>query len=406
MSDPAPPPAVRLRPGREASLLRRHPWVFSGAIDAVSGDPAPGAVVDVRSARGDFLARGFWSPASQIRVRALSFDESERIDAFWLGGRLAAAWALRAPLWAPGRRDALRVVHGEGDGLPGLVVDRYAGVLCAQILSAGFERMRGELAAQLLDLFPSVSAVYERSDAPAREREGLAPRAGLLAARPGAALPDFSRVEVVLDGVRSAVDLAGGQKTGSYLDQAANHALVGARAEGREVLDAFCYDGGFTLACLRGGAARVTAVDASAPALGALRANLALNGLADAPVETIRADVFAQLRAFRDARRSFDLIVLDPPKLADSRVRAAKACRAYKDANLLAFKLLRPGGLLATFSCSGAVDPALFRTVVAEAALDAGRDARVVAEFRQGPDHPVSLACPEGLYLKGLLCAV
>ena len=207
-------------------------------------------------------------------------------------------------------------------------------------------------------------------------------------------------------GVRTVVDLAAGQKTGTYLDQADNRARVGALAAGRDVLDAFCYDGGFTLACLRGGAAGVTAVDASAEALAALRANLEANAFPADRVETLRADVFAQLRAFRDARRSFDLIVLDPPKFADSRRHVEKACRAYKDANLLAFKLLRPGGLLATFSCSGAIDPALFRTVVAEAACDAGRDARVVGFFGQAPDHPVSLACPEGLYLKGLLCAV
>ena len=403
---PRETPVVRLKPGREKSLLRRHPWVFSGAVDAVSGDPAPGEAVTLVSAAGAFLARGFWSPASQLRVRAVSFDEAESVDAFWLEGRLAAAWALRAPLWDARRRTALRVVHGEGDGLPGLVVDRYADVLCVQILSAGFERMRSELVSALLDLFPSVTAVYERSDAKAREREGLPPRTGLLARRPGADEAGVSPVEIVVDGVRTRVDLAGGQKTGSYLDQAANHALVGARAAGREVPDAFRSDGGLPPACLRGGASRVTAIDSSADALAALRDNLGLNGLADAPVETLCADVFAQLRAFRDARRSFDLIVLDPPKFADSRTRLEKACRAYKDVNLLAFKLLRPGGLLATFSCSGAVDPALFRTVVAEAALDARRDARVVGRFSQGPDHPVSLACPEGLYLKGLLCAV
>ena len=398
-------PVVRLKPGREKSLLRRHPWVFSGAVEAVDGAPAPGAAVEVRSARGDFLARGFWSPESQIRVRAVVFDEAELPDAFWLGGRLAAAWALRAPLWSAATRNALRVVHGEGDGLPGLVVDRYADVLCVQILSAGFERLRSALAAQLLDLFPSVAAVYERSDAPARVREGLEPRTGLLAARPGAALPDFSRVEIVSCGIRSAVDLARGQKTGTYLDQAENRARVGALAAGRDVLDAFCYDGGFSLACLAGGAASVAAVDASAEALDAFRANLARNGHAPDRAEILCADVGAQLRAFRDARRSFDLIVLDPPKFADSRNHVEKACRAYKDANRLAFKLLRPGGLLATFSCSGAIDPALFATVVAEAACEAGRDARIVGRFDQSPDHPVSLACPEGLYLKGLLCA-
>ena len=212
-------------------------------------------------------------------------------------------------------------------------------------------------------------------------------------------------MEIVSCGLRSAADLVHGQKTGTYLDQAENRARVGALAAGRDVLDAFCYDGGFSLACLAGGAARVTAVDASAEALDAFRANLALNGHAPDRAELLCADVGAQLRAFRDSRRSFDLIVLDPPKFADSRNHVEKACRAYKDANRLAFKLLRPGGLLATFSCSGAIDPALFATVVAEAACEAGRDARIVGRFDQSPDHPVSLACPEGLYLKGLLCA-
>ncbi|MBQ9727665.1 MAG: class I SAM-dependent rRNA methyltransferase [Kiritimatiellae bacterium] len=401
--------AVTLRPGREKSVLRRHPWIFSGAVSSVEGDPAPGAAVAVRSARGETLGAGFWSPASAIRVRMVSFGpEPAAPDAAWLRERLEAAWARRAAFRAarPGR-DAFRAVHGESDGLPGLVVDRYADVLCAQILAPGFERMRGDLAAALLDVFPRCTAVFERSDAPARVREGLEPRTGPLALRPGAPEPDFSAVEISPGGgVRAVVDLAGGQKTGSYLDQAENHARVGALAAGRDVLDACCYDGGFTLAALRGGARSVLALDASETALGALGRNLALNGLGQAPVERLRGDLFEKLRAFRDARRSFDLVVLDPPKFADSRARVERACRAYKDVNLLAFKLLRPGGLLATFSCSGAVDAALFETVVAEAASDAGRDAAVVARFDQPPDHPVALACPETRYLKGLLCAV
>ena len=400
--------AVTLRPGREKSVLRRHPWIFSGAVAAVEGDPAPGAAVVVRSSRGEPLGTGFWSPASALRVRMVSFGaDAAAPGPAWLREKLEAAWARRAPFRASHpERNAFRAVHGESDGLPGLVVDRYADVLCVQILAPGFERMRGDLAAALLDVFPRCCAVYERSDAPAREREGLEPRNGPLALRPGAPEPDFSAVEISLDGVRSVVDLAGGQKTGSYLDQAENHARVGALAAGRDVLDACCYDGGFALAALRRGAKSVLALDASEAALGALSRNLARNGLAEAPVERLRGDLFEKLRAFRDARRSFDLVVLDPPKFADSRARVERACRAYKDINLLAFKLLRPGGLLATFSCSGAVDAALFQTVVAEAALDAGRDAAVLARFDQPPDHPVSLACPETRYLKGLLCAV
>ena len=401
--------AVTLRPGREKSVLRRHPWIFSGAVASVEGAPAPGAAVSVRSARGEPLGVGFWSPASALRVRLVSFGaDAPAPDAAWLREKLEAAWARRAPLRAARPdRDAFRVVHGESDGLPGLVVDRYADVLCVQILAPGFERMRGDLAAALLDVFPRCTAVYERSDAPARGREGLDPRTGPLALRPGAPEPDFSAVEISPGGgVRTAVDLAGGQKTGSYLDQAENRVRVGALAAGRDVLDACCYDGGFTLAALRGGAKSVLALDSSEAALAALARNLARNGLADAPVERLCGDVFEKLRSFRDSRRSFDLVVLDPPKFADSRVRVERACRAYKDVNLLAFKLLRPGGLLATFSCSGAVDAALFETVVAEAACDAGRDAAVLSRFDQPPDHPVSLACPETRYLKGLLCAV
>ena len=401
-------PVLKLAPGREASLARRHPWIFSGAVAEAPSGAAPGSLVLVVSSRGEPLAQAFWSPASQICARVLSFDPGEPQVASgpWIAAKIGAAWARRAGFWNRTEHDAVRVVHGEGDGLPGLVVDRYAGAVCVQILSAGFDRRRSAIAAAVLELFPDVSLVWERSEGKARAREGLEDRCGLLAERPGSAAPDPSAVEIVLDGVRCAVDLSGGQKTGSYLDQAPNRAAVGALAGGLEVLDAFSYDGGFSLVCLRGGASRVVALDASESALAALRANLARNGFAESAVECVKGDAFETLRRFRDSRRSFDLVVLDPPKLADSKNRVQKACRAYKDANRLAMKLLRPGGLLATFSCSGAVGPELFATVVAEAAVEAGREARVLRRFFQGPDHPVALACPESLYLKGLLCSV
>ena len=410
----SPLPCVRLKPGRERSLLRRHPWIFSGAIAAIDADaagqpPAPGAAVRIADAKGEELGTGFYSPASQIRVRVLRFGpDAASPDADWLRATVTAAAARRAALPWPPDRNAMRIVHGESDGLPGLVIDRYADVLSVQILSAGFEALRDELPGILFDLFPEVTGIYERSDAPAREREGLAPRTGELARRPGAPAPRYDNIEIQLgDGLRSVINIAEGQKTGSYLDQTENHARVGRLAAGRDVLDAFCYDGGFSLACLRNGARRVTAVDASEAALQSLRTNLALNGFpAGAPVECRRADVFRQLRAERDARHSYDLIILDPPKFAESKAHVQRACRAYKDINLLAFKLLRPGGLLATFSCSGAIPPELFRTVVAEAACDANRDAHIAAEFSQPADHPVALAFPEGLYLKGLLLSV
>ncbi len=401
-------PEVLLRPGREKSLLRRHPWVFSGAV-AAAPDLPPGEPVAVRASDGRLLATGFLSPASQLRVRVLSFDESTPADLSLVRRRVEAAAALRAPLWDAQRRSAMRLVHGESDGLPGFVADRYGPVICVQLLCAGFQRLRDAIGPMLLDLFPDVSAVIERPDAKALAREGLPPRqeAELLAARPGADTAAIRRVLVNFGGSRRLVDTFCGQKTGAYLDQAENQIAVGALASGRDVLDVFCCDGGFTLACLRGGAKSVLSVDSSAPALEALAENLALNGLdGDTRCETTRADAFEFLRKLRDSRLSFDLIVLDPPKLAETKVRAEKACRAYKDLNLLCFKLLRPGGLLATFSCSGAVDPALFRAVVAEAACDAGRDAKTIRFFSQSPDHPVALSFPEGLYLKGLLCAV
>ena len=401
---------LKLVAGREASVLRRHPWIFSGAVASEPKGAAAGDVVSVVSASGERLAQAVWSPHSQIRARILSFDpeESGVGSVPWLAAKIGAAWMRRAPLWDRTRRNAVRVVHGEGDGLPGLVVDRYGGAVCVQLLSCHFDRLRSRLAAVLLDLMPDVSVVWERSEGKARLREGLEERCGLLAERPGAAALDPGAIEVVVGGISTSIDLRGGQKTGSYLDQAVNHALVGARADGLSVLDAFCYDGGFSLSCLKAGAASVTALDSSAGALAALKANLARNGLKPGvncgEVECVCGDAFDALRRFRDSRRSFDMIVLDPPKLADSKQKLTRACRAYKDANRLAFKLLRPGGYLATFSCSGAVDPALFATVVAEAAVEAGRFACVLERFGQAPDHPVALGCPEGLYLKGLLC--
>lgn len=354
------------------------------------------------------LGIGFYSPASQLRVRMFSFGADAPLPTpDWLREQIRAAVQRRAFFNHPADRNAYRLVHGESDGLPGLVIDRYANILSVQILSVGFEAFRETLPAILLDLFPDVIGIYERSDATARTREGLPPRVGELARRPGFT-PAYDAVEICLgDGIRSVIDIPGGQKTGSYLDQTEHHALVGKLAKDREVLDAFCYDGGFGLACLRNGARHVTEVDASDSALSALKANFAQNGITDsARFEVAKADVFQYLRTARDARRSYDLIILDPPKFAESQAHVQRACRAYKDINLLALKLLRPGGLLATFSCSGTVPPELFRTVLAEAATDAGREARVVAAYHQPADHPVALAFPEGLYLKGYLLSV
>ena len=390
-------PALYLKPGREKSLLRRHPWVFSGALDRVDGDLRPGETVDVLDAKGHFLARAAYSPSSQIRARAWTFDPSEQVDADFFRRRIRAAFERRAALRLADESDALRLLHAESDGLPGLILDRYADVLVFQSLTAGSEFWRETLLDLLVEL-GGASAIYERSDADVRELEGLAPRVGPLRGSP----PENLIIQEY--GLKFKVDIARGHKTGFYLDQRANRRRVGQLSAGRDVLNCFCYTGGFTLHALAGGAKSVLSVDSSADALALGRDNLALNGLPNGRAEWLEADVFERLRKFRDQARSFDMIVLDPPKFAATAAQAERAARGYKDINLLAFKLLRRGGILATFSCSGGIDASLFQKIVAGAALDAGVDAQIVEHLNQGPDHPVGLHFPEGAYLKGLVC--
>lgn len=389
-----------LKPGRDRSLARRHPWVFSGAIAGVIGSPEAGETVDVVSESGEWLARGAFSPESQITVRVWTFDPDEAVDALFFDRKVAQAVAARSIRWQPVERNAVRLVHGESDGLPGVVVDRYADVLVAQFLTAGAEHWKKELVLALARAQPGTS-LYERSDTPSRKLEGLQPSCGLLR---GDEPP--ARVSARWADLTFRVDVREGHKTGAYLDQADTLPRLRAEAAGMDVLDAFCYGGAFTLSALGGGAAHVVSLDSSSAALAGVSENLALNGLDESRCELLCADVFEALRGFRDRGRGFDLIILDPPKFADSKGHVERACRAYKDINLLAFKLLRPGGRLATFSCSGGVETALFQKVVADAALDARRFARVVAHYAQAADHPVSLAFPEGFYLKGLLCEV
>jgi 23S rRNA (cytosine1962-C5)-methyltransferase len=386
-----------LKPGREKSLLRRHPWVFSGAVARLEGEPTAGETVEVVSERGEFLARAAYSPVSQIRARVWTFDPREPVDAALLRQRLSSALLARSALLADDSTDAYRLVHAESDGLPGLIVDRYAGTLVVQVLSAGVEYWRETLVGLLAEL-TGFEQIYERSDADVRELEGLPSRTGPLLGT----LPE--KLVFKENGLQFNVDLAGGHKTGSYLDQRFNRQLLREMAASLDVLDCFCYTGGFTVHALAGGARSVLSVDSSAEALRLCQENVALNDL-PAERQTVReGDVFQLLRRFRDETRSFDLIVLDPPKFAPTAAQAEKAARAYKDINLLAFKLLRPGGTLMTFSCSGGVDAALFQKIVAGAALDAGVEARILRHMEQGPDHPVSLHFPEGAYLKGLVC--
>ena len=391
---------VRLKAGREKSLLRRHPWIFAGAIDSIQGAPVDGDTVQVVSHTGEFLAWAAYSTASQIRSRVWSWQAGEIIDKDFFRRSLERAIATRADLVSPERGDAVRLVHGESDGLPGLVVDRYADTLAGQFLSSGAERWKETLADLLLEITGAVR-LYERSDAEVRRLEGLDECSGPLR---GDTPPQ--RLQIQENGLKFWVDVAHGHKTGHYLDQRDNRLRFMQMAGGKQVLDCFAYTGGFTLHALAGVAESVLAVDSSAEALALARDNLALNELPIGRAEWLEGDVFKVLRQLRDRRRTFDLIVLDPPKFAPTAALAEQAARGYKDINLLAFKLLRPGGLLFTFSCSGGVSADLFQKIVAGAALDAGVQAQIVEYLHQAPDHPVALNFPEGAYLKGFVLRV
>jgi len=392
--------ALHLKAGRERSVQRRHPWIFSGAVERVDGAPEPGETLLVKNAGGQPVAVAAWSAESQIRARIWSFDPRTRVEAPFFAAAVARAVKAREALPAARHTNALRLVHGESDGLPGVIVDRYADVLVAQFLSAGAERWR-EAILDALVAATGCEAVYERSDAEVRALEGLQPRSGFVRGN-----HEARRCPIVEHGLNFRVDVEAGQKTGFFLDQRDNRQRIRALAAGREVLDGFCYTGGFALSALAGGAKRVLALDSSGPALEVARDNLAANALDAARIAFEEADVFARLRKLRDAGAKFGLVILDPPKFAPTAAQAKNAARAYKDINLLAFKLLAPGGLLATFSCSGGVPAELFQSIVAGAAADAGVDGRVIERFHGGADHPVALSFPEGEYLKGLLVSL
>lgn len=385
-----------LKPGREKSLQRRHPWIFSGAIARVEGNPESGETVEVQASDGAVQATAAYSPQSNIRARVWDWARRD-IDADFFRERITTAAQRRSVLLTSAATNSVRLIHGEADGLPGIVADRYGETVVVQLLSAGAERWRETIADALASL-SGIACVWERSDADVRELEGLPSRTGVLRG----ALP--APVEVQEHGLRFAVPVAEGHKTGFYLDQRDNRLRLRTIAKGCDVLDCFCYTGGFALNALAAGARAVTAIDSSGPALGLARQNASASNLPD--VEWMESDVFQTLRKFRDQQRAFDVIVLDPPKLAPTAAHAEKAARAYKDINLLAFKLLRKGGTLMTYSCSGGVSAELFQKIVAGAALDAGVDARIEAWLHAAPDHPVALNFPESEYLKGLICRV
>ncbi|MBK9575126.1 MAG: class I SAM-dependent methyltransferase [Rhodoferax sp.] len=386
---------IRLREGKERSLLRRHPWIFESAI--ARGGADAGETVRVESSDGKFLAWAAFSPASKIRARAWSFDEVQRIDAAFFVA--ACRYAIRARTRFDIQSDGQRLIHGESDGLPGLIVDRYGDTLVAQFLSAGAERWKSVLCDALL-AETGLSKLYERSDASSRALEGLPEVAGWLRGE--------GPTDLVLGehGWKLAINIATGHKTGFYLDQRDSRkkfADYTRRLGFQRVLNCFCYTGGFTVAALQAGAGHVTSIDSSAPALQQAAANLALNALDGARATWLDADVNASLRRFGDEGQRFDAIILDPPKFAPTVAHAERAARAYKDINRLAFKILEPGGVLFTYSCSGGISADLFHKIVASAGTDAGVDGFISERLGGAPDHPMTICFPEGEYLKGLV---
>ena len=390
-----------LHPGKERSLFRRHPWIFAGSVDRLEGRARPGDTVTVVTAEGKALARAAWSPSSQIRARVWSFDAEAAIDHAFFKRAVAASVARRAAIPALRGQEGVRLIHGESDGLPGVIADRYGDVVVLQLTSAGADKWREAIVAGLVQA-TGCAAVYERSDSEVRGLEGLESRTGCA----HGALP-AGGLTIVENGVRMEVDAEGGHKTGFYLDQRDNRLLTGQLAGGRTVLNCFCYTGGFSLQALAGGAKHVVSIDSSGPALATAARNVALNPQLDASrAEWREDDVFQALRSLKAEGRKFDLIILDPPKFAPSAAHADRAARAYKDINLLGFRLLNPGGILMTYSCSGGIGLELFQKIVAGAAADVGVEARILHRLSAAPDHPIGLAVPEGEYLKGLACQV
>ena len=386
-----------LKKGRDSSLKRWHPWVFSGSVASLEGSPDPGETVMIKDHAGRPLASAAYSPQSQIRARIWSFDINQKIDESFFHDRITLSVQRRDHI---SQRSAYRIVYGESDCLPGLIVDKYGDYLVCQLSTAGMEFWRQTVIATLAGAV-TCAGIYERSDANSRKREGLSQRQGTVW---GNEPPD----EIIIDefGLRFSVSLHAGHKTGFYIDQAENRRYVRGMCDGLHVLDCFSYTGGFGVSALCGGARQVVNVDSSAAALELADGNFRLNGLDKRDYHLERANVFELLRQYRDAQRRFDVIILDPPKLAETKSQLQKAARAYKDLALQAACLLNPGGYLLTFSCSGAIDIALFQKITADAFLDAGRNARVIRYLFQGEDHPVGLPFPEGLYLKGLVCRV
>ncbi|OEF59993.1 23S rRNA methyltransferase [Enterovibrio norvegicus] len=392
-------PSVYLVKGREKSLRRRHPWIFSRGIQRVEGKPSLGQTVDVYDHQGQWMARGAFSPNSQIRVRVWSFEQEE-IDVAFFQKRLQEAQGLRDVLAARDGLTGYRLIAAESDGLPGITIDRYGDFMVCQLLSAGAETQKKNLVEALVALYPKCS-IYERSDVSVRKKEGLKERTGVLHG-------DMPPASVVIEenGIKISVDITGGHKTGFYLDQRDSREAAVKYVNGKRVLNCFCYTGGFGLYSLKGNAAEVINVDVSQPALDIAKTNAEMNGFDVSKAKFVNADVFKLLREYREKGEKFDVVIMDPPKFAESKSQLTGACRGYKDINMLAMQILNPGGTLLTYSCSGLMDNGLFQKIIADAALDAHRSVQFVERFEQAADHPIDSAYPEGFYLKGFACYV
>lgn len=391
---------IYLKVNREKSLKRKHPWIFSQAINKIKGKPLMGDTVEVYDSKDNWLARGAYSPDSQIVIRVWTFNESEEINDDFFQRKLEKAQKRRDWFIAQGELTGYRLIAGESDGLPGVTIDVYDKYIVCQLLSAGADRHRYTLVECLKNLYPDC-AIYERSDVDVRKKEGLELTTGWLH-NP----QDTTECIINEHGIKIHVDIEKGHKTGFYLDQRVSRLAAGKYCKDKTVLNCFSYTGTFGVHCAANGAKEVVNVDVSQTALDLAEKNTALNGLEDANVSYVKADVFKLLRQYREEKKQFDMIILDPPKFVESKAQLTGACRGYKDINMIAMQLLKPQGILLTFSCSGLMESSLFQKVVADAALDAGRSAYIVDRLHQAPDHPVSSNYPEGYYLKGLVCQV
>ncbi|HAS8559651.1 class I SAM-dependent methyltransferase [Vibrio vulnificus] len=393
--------AIYLVKGREKSVVRRHPWIFSRGIDRVEGNPQLGETVDVYGHDGKWLAKAAYSPESQIRARVWSFEKQDINRAFFVK-RIQDAQLLREDVIERDGLTGYRLIAAESDGMPGVTIDRYQNFFVCQLLSAGAEHQKQNIVDALIEVFPDCN-VYERSDVSVRKKEGLQETTGVLHGE----MPPKS-VVVEENGVKISVDIVGGHKTGFYLDQRDSRQQAMKYVKDKEVLNCFSYTGGFGLYALKGGAKRVINADVSQPALDTAKFNAELNefDISKKRAVFLNADVFKLLREYRDQGTTFDVVIMDPPKFAESKAQLNGACRGYKDINMLAMQILKPGGTLLTYSCSGLMDQVLFQKIIADAAVDAGRSVKFVERFEQAADHPTDTAYPEGFYLKGFACKV